>query len=185
MPFTYEPLTPADRERMETLNIMVGWKSPNANEWCINHETGDFLVRIGPDREPPHWEWHAFWWKEKLHRVGLKEKDHPKSQPFKTLGYWLEIVDTGPQDNPSKEGVWPASRQTMSTEEQAIYFAALCEAVKVYAVAEAKISFGLYQKQIQPAPLPPGATPFELESTLNGLGASPYAIFQADFSRSI
>lgn len=59
MPFTYEPITPADRERMESLNIMIGWKKPNAKHWTVNRETGDFLVWISPDREPPHWTWFA------------------------------------------------------------------------------------------------------------------------------
>jgi hypothetical protein len=186
MPFTYEPLTSADRERMETLNIMVGWARPNANEWCINHETGDFLVRIGPDREPPHWEWHAFWWKGKQYSVGLDEKNHPNSPPGTNIGYWLEVVAVGPQDNPSREGVWPSEiRQEIPREEWPALAAALFEAVKVYAIAEADMRFGWYRERMQLPPLPPGTPPIEIESTLHELSASPCAIFHVDFSRSI
>jgi hypothetical protein len=56
----------------------VGWTRPNAESCSINHETGDFLVRIGPDREPSHWAWFAFWWKGLLYSIGIAEKKSPK-----------------------------------------------------------------------------------------------------------
>lgn len=185
MSFIYEPLTQADRDRMEDLNIMVGWKRPNAEEWSINHETGDFLVRIGPDREPPHWEWHAFWWQEKLYSVGLTEKNHPNSQPGTNTGYWLEVVAVGPQDNPSREGVWPAEiRREIPREEWPALATALFEAVKTFATAEASPAYAGYRKRMQ-LPPPPGTLPMALESTLHDLSVSPCAIFHVDFSRSI
>jgi hypothetical protein len=193
MPFTYEPLTQADRDRMEALNIMVGWKIPSAEEWSINHETGDFLVRIGPDREPPHWEWHAFWWNGHLYYVGLAEKNYPSSKPLiestqqvNNVGYWLEIAAVGPQDNPSREGVWPAEgRLSIPREEWPGLAEALFEAVKVYAIAEANMRFGWYLQRMQLPPLPPGTPPIEIESALRELSVSPCAIFHIDFSRSI
>ena len=89
MPFTYEPITPADSERMEALNIMLRWNKPQAYNWSVNRETGDFLVHIFQDREPPHWQWFALWWNGMLYCIAIEEKDHPNSPVGENVG--LEI----------------------------------------------------------------------------------------------
>ncbi len=168
MPFTYEPITPADGERMKSLNIMIGWKKPNARHWTVNRETGDFLVWIAPDREPPHWTWFAFLWQGRLFRAELDGKTHQDT------GYRLEIAGVSAED-----------RKPISSHERPAFGAALFEAVKVYAIADVTTMFANRRKRLQLAPDPSGTPPLELETTLNDLSVSPFATFRIDFPRSI
>ena len=168
MPFTYEPITPADRERMESLNIMIGWKKPNAKHWTVNRETGDFLVWISPDREPPHWTWFALWWQGRIFRVELDGKTHQDT------GYRLEIAGVSAED-----------RRPISSQERPSFGAALFDAVKAYAIADVSTMFANRRKRLQLAPDPSGTPPLELETTLNDLSVSPFATFRIDFPRSI
>ena len=169
MPFVYEPITPADRERMESLNIMIGWKKPNARHWTVNRETGDFLVWIAPDWEPPHWTWYGFWWRERLFRVELNtSKTHPDT------GYCLEIAGIAAEDGKS-----------IPPQDKEDFGKALFEAVKVEATAAVSRLFaGIHQKKQLP-PDSTGPIPIDMKCTLNDLSTSPFATFQIDFPRSI
>ena len=135
----------------------------------MNRETGDFLVWIAPDWEPPHWTWFAFWWRERLFRVGLDDhKTHPDT------GYCVEIAGVAAEDG---KLIFPKDRLALAT--------ALFEAVQVYATADAATLFdGLRQSKKVPLD-PPGTPPIELQCTLNDLSVSPCATFRIDFPRSI
>ena len=165
MTFTYEPITPADRDRMEALNIMIGWKKPNATDWSVRRTTGDFLVRIAPDREPPHWTWFAFWWRARLFRVGLdNNKAHPRT------GYHLEVAWL------SEEGGKVIPKQDWSALGDALF-----EAVKAYAAASA-IAMGLNLRERGEASFEPAE--MKMECTQNPLGTTPNAIFHVNYTRS-
>jgi len=60
MTFRFEPLTDDDRARLRDLNVQIHWHKPNTNEWTIDRDSGDFLIWIAPDRDPPHWTRFAF-----------------------------------------------------------------------------------------------------------------------------
>ena len=168
MPFVYEPITSADREQMESLKIMIHWKKPNAEHWTVNRETDDFLVRIAPDREPPYWIWFAFWWKERLFRVGLNPKSNLDTE------YCLEIAGIGAEDG-----------KPIPSQDKQILGAALLQAVKTYATAEATEQLGWYRKRKNLPLSSPATHSMELECTLNDLSMSPFAIFRANFHGSI
>ena len=166
MPFVYEPITPADRERMELLNIMIGWKKPHAYDWAVDRDSGDFLVRIAPDREPPHWEWFAFWWNGRQFGVALDDiKTHPET------GYCLDVVWVAAL---AEDGTLVSAQDSMSFGQ------ALFEAVKAYATVDAARMMQNLRERNQ---LPPNV-PLELQATLNDLSVSPFATFRIDFIRS-
>lgn len=51
-------------ERLAQLNIKIDYRKPNSSEWTIDSDTGDFLIWIYPDREPPHWITFCFYWNQ-------------------------------------------------------------------------------------------------------------------------
>ena len=167
MTFTYEPITPADRDRMEALNIMIGWRKPHVanTDWVVDRTTGDFLIWIAPDREPPHWMWFAFWWRNRLFSVGLDNiKMHPKT------GYHLETMRVGAEDG---QGFPAQDRDALGD--------ALFEAVKAYATVDA-IAMGLNLRERGEASFEPAE--MKMECTQNPLGTTPNAIFHVNYTRS-
>ena len=169
MPFVYEPITPADHERMESLNIMIRWKKPNARHWTVNRETGEFLVWVYPEWDPPYWNWFAFWWRERLFCVGLNSsKTHPDT------GYCLEIA-----------GVGAADRKPILPEDEKALGTALFDAVKVEATTAAAELFAGRRERKGIPPDPHDMEPVELSYEINDLRTSPFVTFHVDFPRSI
>ena len=135
MPFTYEPITPPDRERMESLNIMIGWKKPNARHWTVNRETGDFLVWIAPDREPPLWTRFAFFVAKASLPCGVGRQDPPGNR-----------VPLG-----NRRGFSGRSQANFISRETGLWRSPFA-AVKVYAIADVTTMFANRRKRLQ---LPP------------------------------
>ena len=168
MPFVHEPITPADQERMDSLNILIGWKKPNARSWTINRETGDFLVRIGRDMDFPHWTQLGFWWNGKLFRVETSDiKTHPDT------GYCLEVMRVGAEDG-----------KPIPVQYHANLEADLFDAVKVDTTASVNSLFAEIPQTGQVPKQPSNKHSIELICTLYGLKVSPFATFHADFPRS-
>jgi hypothetical protein len=60
MPFSFEPLDAADRQRLVDRDVRIHHHPPHADDWAVDRDTGDFLIRIGPAPQPPHWIRFAF-----------------------------------------------------------------------------------------------------------------------------
>jgi hypothetical protein len=165
MTFTYEPITPADKEQVDALNIRVRHAPPNTRNWVVNRENGDFLIWIGPEREPPHWTLFGFRWKGRLFGVGLKEQWDYSTR------YHLEIAS-----------VWDEEAPVFS-EWSDDFKQSLFEAVKVFARVEAS---AFMKNWHQRAGLPYGPTdapPIVLETRLNDLRNAPVATYSMNFPR--
>jgi hypothetical protein len=173
MTFSYELLTQADRDRMKALNVMISWARPNANRWTVDRATGDFLVRIMQDREPPHYDVFAFWWRDCPYWVHLQNTTVPKSF------YRLELVDFGvePEVRPGMPRRVSADRRQVGT--------ALCSAVETNAGGTATTLFqGLLEdRQLDTHVL--DQTPVCIAATPLDLTRSPHAVFRTDFPKEL
>jgi hypothetical protein len=171
MPFTYVALTQPDRERMESLKIMIDWTKPHADHWSIDRDTGDFLVRIAQDREPPHYDRYALWWRNMLYKVEIE----PNSSP--ATGYRLDVVGVADVSSIPGKGIprsdWPALG------------VALFEATKAHAIGRAsKLIADLREKKGLPTAAS-DAPPMQMQSTSVDLSKSPCIIFRTDFPKEI
>jgi hypothetical protein len=173
MTFSYESLTQADRDRMRALNVLISWARPNADHWTVDHATGNFLVRIMQDREPPHYEIFAFWWRDCLYWVHLHDKTVPK------IGYQLDLVEFGVE--PEVRSGMP---ERVSADRHEVG-AALRDAVDVYATADITDGFRRLLKRKGLSTEELDRTPIRLEATSLDLTRSPHVAFRTDFPQEL
>jgi hypothetical protein len=64
MGYLTKKIDTAGKARLAQLDLRIDHHRPNSDEWTIDDATGDFLIWIYPDREPPHWTTYCFYWND-------------------------------------------------------------------------------------------------------------------------
>jgi hypothetical protein len=95
MPFVYEPVPEADKQRIDFSKIKVHLKKVNTYRWTVDRELDAFLIWGHPEREPPYARWYAFWWQGRIFDVARVEHPHLIAPDGRWIGK-LEIVNIVP-----------------------------------------------------------------------------------------
>jgi len=62
MEYLTKKIDAAGKALLAQLKLRIDHVKPNSDEWTIDEVSGDFLIWIYPDREPPHWITYCFYW---------------------------------------------------------------------------------------------------------------------------
>ena len=79
MTFVYEHISDEDKKRIDFSKITVLGHEADPYRWVIDRGLNAFLIRIIQDREPPHEEWYAFYWQNKIFSVGILEQNRVRT----------------------------------------------------------------------------------------------------------
>jgi hypothetical protein len=61
MAFIYEKISEEDKQKNDFSKLQIGWLNrPDPTYWIIDRVSGDFLIWLRQEREPPHVDWYIF-----------------------------------------------------------------------------------------------------------------------------